>query len=307
MSARLKINAVLSLLLTALLYKFFMFTKHDPLVSPLIPFGDDPYDAIGSFSLILSILLAIRSAFRAFRPYRSGASSPLSLLFLARTEIAIPTGVLITLAADVIAMTRHPGQWMQKPPTVKLLILMTGMALLSFGLVYLFRRAANPASSGTRPTRRKALVRATIAAATLALFPESLVQSAGLHFLTILFSFLLIAATQSALTVALLPNDPSALSVAPIVESVAGRRRGWVPWAWITAFGLLLGASIFASELGEGSGVPTSRMWLLAALFIGSGTGLMVITFAFFREPLGLFSKINNQTPPSPLSSAPLS
>src|SRR5579863_5890503 len=88
MTARLKINAAVSLLFAALFYIFFMFTKHDPVLSPLIPFGDDPYDAIGSFCLILSFLLAFRSAFRAFRPYRSGVPSPLSLFFLARTPPA---------------------------------------------------------------------------------------------------------------------------------------------------------------------------------------------------------------------------
>ena len=287
MTPRPKIHAVVTLLFAVLFYRFFMFTKHDPVVSPLVPFADDPYDAIGSFCMIVSFVLAFRSVFLAFRPYRAPTHSPLASLFLARTQISIPIGVLVSLVADVIALARHPGQWIHSPASARLLLLISGMALISLGLTALFRRSITPSAS-RRPGRRKALLITTLFIAALALIPESTIQSPGLHLLAILLGFSLIAAMQAAITVAVLPYPDHSTSPPGPIQT---RRNTWAPWAAMAAFGLLLGVSVFVTEAGEGSGAPANRILLVAALFVGSGTGLALIAFAFFRKPLGLSRK----------------
>jgi hypothetical protein len=68
MKIALRVNAVAVLALSGAYYWFFMFTKHSPPLAAIIPFGDDPYDAIGSFCVIVSALLALLSLVRAFGP-----------------------------------------------------------------------------------------------------------------------------------------------------------------------------------------------------------------------------------------------
>jgi hypothetical protein len=53
MSLRFKVNSVVMLALTAAFGEFFMFAKHDAALGAIIPFGDDPYDSVGSFCMIL--------------------------------------------------------------------------------------------------------------------------------------------------------------------------------------------------------------------------------------------------------------
>jgi hypothetical protein len=142
MRLELKLSSLATLVFVAVFYWFFMFTKHDPSLSVIIPFGEDPYDAVGSFCLILAILLAVFSLIRAFRPYRPSGPAKLDITFLARTQVAIPMGVLMTLVSDGIAMIRHMSAWTGRPGTEELLVLLSGMLVLSLALIYLLRIAA---------------------------------------------------------------------------------------------------------------------------------------------------------------------
>jgi hypothetical protein len=284
-----KFNAVICSLFAGAFYRFFMFTKHDEAIASLIPFGEDPYDAIGSFCIIFSILLAILSLVRAFRRYGPGSPSPLARLFLARTQMAIPLGVVLALTADAIAMARHPAQWISKPATGRLLLVEAAMAFLSFGLLVLVRRSMLIASSEPRHPDRRSLIVGGTAAAILAVFPENLIPSVPLHFLAIVLGFVLIAATQAAVVVAMAPTIPGDHMNDQVDEKPSS--RNWVQWAWITAFGILVGTAALVSEILEDPGVPTSRMLLVAIVFVGSGASFMLVSFAFFRKPLGLFRK----------------
>ena len=44
---------------------FFMRAKHDPVWSTIIPFADDPVDAVGSFAMIAALLLSLGAAIAA--------------------------------------------------------------------------------------------------------------------------------------------------------------------------------------------------------------------------------------------------
>src|SRR5579872_6660872 len=85
--------------LAALFWWAFMFLKHEPALRNVIPFGDDPYDGIGSGGVILAAILTIVALVRAFRPSLAVASS-VRRLYLVRTQVAIVLCVWITLAGD---------------------------------------------------------------------------------------------------------------------------------------------------------------------------------------------------------------
>ncbi|MGD0627760.1 MAG: hypothetical protein ABR987_00320 [Terracidiphilus sp.] len=292
MGLRLKLNSLAALALSLVFYFFFMAAKHDPALAPIIPFGDDPYDAVGSFCLILSILLAVLSLVRAFRPYRAPRPTAFDQAFLARTQIAIPLGILVALATDAIAMARHTSIWMGKAGTAKLAALMLAMAAISLATVYLVRRSARGIELPAAPMHSTKTVIAVLAfILILALFPEQLIQSVTLHFLAILLSFVLIAASQAALSVALLPFATDKPSVEPPASQPRSRR--WVQWVSVAVAGLAIGTLILMSELfGEGAAkAPLAQVLLLSAIFIGAGTACLLIAFAFFKKPLGLFSR----------------
>jgi hypothetical protein len=52
-------------------YLFFQTSKHNPALSSVNAFADDPYDAVGSFGVQFALFTALLSLVRAFRPYQS--------------------------------------------------------------------------------------------------------------------------------------------------------------------------------------------------------------------------------------------
>lgn len=208
MTLRHKLTALAALAFAVLFNQFFMFTKHEPSLAAIIPFADDPYDAIGSMAMIISALLAVLSLFRAFRPHRTGTPTVLSKVFLARIQIAVPLSVLVALGADGLAMARHLSVWTGKPATGELLALLAGMAAISLALLFLIRVSVRGIGFRVMQNEsRRAIAVVLVCGATLALFPENVIQNVSLHFLTIIVGFVLFFAPQSALIVALLPYD----------------------------------------------------------------------------------------------------
>ena len=76
MSRTFKRNAVIVFGLAAFFYWAFMFAKNDPHLRNIIPFGTDPYDAIGSFAAIVGMMIALLSLVRAFRPRATAPPDP---------------------------------------------------------------------------------------------------------------------------------------------------------------------------------------------------------------------------------------
>ena len=115
-----------------------MFAKHDPALRDVIPFGDDPYDAVGSFGVIVGMLIALLSLVRAFRPYRE-APSTAQRAYLVRSQEAVVLVVFLTLASDVVAMGRHPSMWFGASSRDKLIALIAGMAVVTVAVQFLIR------------------------------------------------------------------------------------------------------------------------------------------------------------------------
>jgi len=83
----LKRNALIVFGLAIILSWSFMFAKHDPRLRAIIRFGDDPYDAVGSFGTIVGMLIALLSLVRAFRPYRKQSPTKAQCVYLVRSQI----------------------------------------------------------------------------------------------------------------------------------------------------------------------------------------------------------------------------
>src|SRR5262249_46660838 len=119
---------------------FFMTAKHDPALSTVNPFADDPYDAIGSFGIQVAVLLGILAGIRLMR------SSPNAeqIILLLRTQLGAILAVSVTPAGDLVGMIRFPGLWLGKRAGTELLGLFSTLALWTLIIAWLVLRSARP-------------------------------------------------------------------------------------------------------------------------------------------------------------------
>ena len=290
MSGLLKRNSVLSLALAALFGWMFMFAKQDPALSGIIAFGEDPYDAVGSFAIVVALLVAALAGVRAFRPYRTPPSAP-QQVHLVRAQAAVTLGVFITLGADAIAMTRHPSMWIHASSRTELMALLGGVALVAIVVHLLILGASPVAPTEDRPSRWKRAATAIVAAAgVVAFYPEQLVVGVWTHLVTVVVGALILFAPMRPLLIALVP-DPE---VEAQRQTTMPRRRFGSAGAWlvVTLLGFALGVFTFLGELSEGGGgQPIVRLLFVAAVFLGLAIAGLLIAFAFLGAPLGLSSR----------------
>lgn len=283
MPAHAKRNSVLCLGLALLFSWAFMFAKHDSALGAIIPFGDDPYDAVGSFGIFVAMVVAIIALVRAFRPYRT-PPSPTHALHLIRAQTTVILVVWITLGTDAIAMARHPAMWAHAAALPELLGLLVGLALAAVVAWLLVKRSHRPVSSASRNWPITTGV-AVAAAAVLAFYPERLVAGITTHLLTVVIAALILFATTRALLVALVPE------VATTELETAAARRRFGPlarWGIVTIIGAAFGTFALLGELTEGGGgQPIARVLALAAVFLGLAIAGLLIAFSFLGPPLG--------------------
>lgn len=284
----LKRNAVIVFALAALFCWSFMLAKHSPALRDIIPFGDDPYDAVGSYGVIVGILTALLSLFRAFRHYHK-APTKVQQVYLIRSQEAVVLAILITLAADVVAMARHPTTWIGAASRDSLIAVLSGMAILTVSLQVLIRNLQGKfLENGAKGWKRAATV-TLLSILTLVLYPEQLINGIATHLLTVLAGAIVLLVPMRALLNALVPYDADEgrIEKAP----VHGDRfsYAWQRWAAVLLLGALIGAFAFVGEFTEGSGaLALGRLVFVASVFVGLGLAGLVIAYAFLGEPLGL-------------------
>lgn len=283
MTRSFKMNTLVCTVLAGLFYGSFMFAKHDPRLSTVAPFLNDPYDAIGSFAVISSIIFVAIALVRAFRPYPLQPRDE-QKVFLARTQMAIVLAVLITTASDSIAMLRHVPAWAGTPYQGELIGLLSAMIVATIVTGYLVRHSLQGVLLPLQRHWKTTVWIILLAILILALYPEQLIQGKYGHLFTIFVGMLLLFWPLSALVTTLIPFD--------IAKAAVGQTslRKVYAWVMVIVFSLGIGLLAFLGEASEGggSGVPLRRMMVVFAVFLGTGALGIVIGFAFLRKPLGL-------------------
>lgn len=278
----LKWNALMVTGLAVFSWCVFMFAKHDSALGPIIPFSDDPYDAVGSFAVIGSALLAVLCLFRAFRPRRTEASVA-AKLYLLRAEVAIVLAAYAMVASDVIAMVRHPSAWLGAPAAKELIALIASLAVLATGTLLLIQRSSQWPRAAGRPLWTKAIVVAAACILILFFYPERLISTFLTHLLTIVFSDVMLFAPIGFLLPAMVPWELSEASGGAPEQ----RRVAWVRWAIVLLVGLGLGFVILIGEMKEG-GPPAGRLLLVSAVYLGLTITGLFVAYAFLSKPIGL-------------------
>lgn len=283
----LKRNAVAVFILAALFYGSFMLAKHDPALRDVIPFGEDPYDAVGSFGVIVAILIALLSLVRAFRPLRE-APSAAQRVYLVRSQQAVVLAVFITLTADAVAMARHASMWTGAVSRDRLIALLGGMTIATITVQLLVRASRQTLP---QPGSKRWIGAATASLLILFIFayyPEQLINRTPTHLLTVVAGAIVLFAPMRPLLFALVPNpvgeERMEKSPARSKFSTAGLR-----WTMVVLVGALIGAFAFLGEIAEGSSTPSmDHVVLVGSVFIGLGLAGILIAYAFLAKPLGL-------------------
>jgi hypothetical protein len=107
---QLKIISFIVCILTVLFITFFNISKHNVYFKEVMVFGDDPYDAVGSFGVQLAAFSALLLLIRVFRPYPDGISlENFSLIF--QGFIVSLASIGVTLVVDFISLIRYASNW----------------------------------------------------------------------------------------------------------------------------------------------------------------------------------------------------
>lgn len=286
MRRRLEIHSLAILALVIAFDWFFEFAKHNAELKPIIPFGEDPYDAAGSYCLIVSTLLAALCFVRTLWSLAVKPASGPRHTFLARTQLAIALGVLVTIVADAVALTRHASQWIAKPAADELLALLAGLAALALVCLALVPRpAVNIPLPQKVNVRKRAAITIVLSTIAIFLFPDNRVSSLPIHLLAMLLGSVIVAADQAAFAIALVPYDSSERRMQ---SSARGGADGWILWPLIALAGAGIGAAALVAEFRE-SGMGHRTLPLIVMLvYVGAGMSCLLIAFAFLKRPLGL-------------------
>ncbi|MGB8644382.1 MAG: hypothetical protein WCF84_04045, partial [Anaerolineae bacterium] len=213
MSRTNRLYALAILLVAVLFFFFFDATKHNPALSQVNPFADDPYDAVGSFGVQLALLTALLSLVRAFRPYPSDVASDSRQALLIRGEYVSCLSVAVTLAADGVAMIRHPSLWVGSAAGLGLAGLIAGMA----GAVALvgwrvYRAAPHPLAPPSRKVWMNAIAAGAVGLLILAFYPEAWRASVPGAIGTVLVGAATLFVPVRAFGLALSPLDSDSVS-----------------------------------------------------------------------------------------------
>lgn len=258
---------------------FFQFTKHDPTLSGIMPFGNDPYDAVGSFGVISAALLSLLSIARALQAF-----TPRRQVLAARTQAAIAAALLVTLLADIVAMGRHVPLWLGQPAAWELLALLVAMLALALLLWFVARSSVRHCRLPTARWRRATIV-CTVAVALLALYPESIADSTVGELFTIVAGILLLFIPMSAVLEVFVPWDGASAQRA---ELLLPRLPPTLQWIAIALLGVGIGIALLAREWLGDTPAPQLRL-LVASVYVGGALVGLSIAYYFLRRPLALF------------------
>ena len=318
-----KLTSVAILTLAVAFVVFFFTCKHAPSLAGINPFAEDPYDAVGSAAIQLTIFTALLCLLRVFRPYatREPPASQRSLIVRGWTVSVL--SVSITLVTDVVAMVKYSALWTRSSAGKSLALLVVGMALLTALTGWLILRLTPNANPNPRHgLSSRAIFVFMTCISILSVYPANWRQSMpGAIFTAGLGLVLLLLLTWGA-TTALFPpadtafedslDDVAAIyhwlkkrasfiaSLCDAVETIIGlpALQGlfrWLNprkhrWNFAILMALALGILLALSQaIGEGIAPGRGRFALLVTIFISGEALAVLLGYGLLARYLGVF------------------
>ncbi|ACO32377.1 MULTISPECIES: hypothetical protein [Acidobacterium] len=286
----LKTNSLIVCGLVALLWWVFEFAKHARALAGVVPFGDDPYDAVGSYAVMAAGGLAVIALLRAFRPYRDeGRPSRRDEMYLIRTQIAVCFVMLVNLASDGVALLRHPELWLHARSRALLLTLLLGSGCMALTVLWLVRCSQERRVSTLALLQSRGFLALVAGMIFLGVYPEHWIHIMWVHLATVLLGAVIVCLPVGWLVESLVPD---------VGDQDEAADHGWLRrYAWPLALlaGLTFGVMAFVSEATESGGgarvqhaSSLVKVMMVASVFIALGAGGLLIAYRLLRKPLGL-------------------
>lgn len=308
------------LLLVIFFWAFFDISKKAEVLAVVNPFAEDPYDAVGSFGIQLALVAALLSFLRAFRPYPFREIPPAQQLLILRGETVVLLSIVVTLAADIMAMVRYPLMWRESSGgwillgmmgVVIFLTVLTGLWLYRLARIY-------PVSSANHSGRR--LIILPVSMLILAVYPADLQDSIPGGILSALLGMVILFVCTWALATVIFPPTERRFEdvlddFASMYQAAKSRIRGVSlleklaeiqllrslferlnprghKWNLVLLVALVMGAALLLAEaLNEGLSTNMNIALLVIAVFVGiEGLGV-ILGYQLFGEFLGIFRK----------------
>lgn len=290
MPGKFKINALIVLALGALFFIFFSVTKHDPLLSPANPFGEDPFDAVGSFGVQVAAILGLLSLLRALWPVRGSGPTLRRSALLLRTQMLALLCAVVTLAADLVAMARYPSVWLNAPGGRPLAALLGGLLALAVAAgAWIYQPVRGLGLTPEKGDWRRAAMVCGASGLILAVYPDAWRASIPGALFTVLVGATLLVAPMWAVSVCLVPYPPDDRAVEP--GGLAGWfRRNRLALGLVVLLGIGMGGALVLAEMVvEGGSPDLLKRAFVVAVYVGLETAGLLIGYAFLHRPLGLF------------------
>lgn len=322
-----KFTSMLIFLLSVLFIVSFFISKRNPIFSSFNPFGDDPYDAVGSFSIQLSFFTALLCLVRAFRPYNQRTFQSNQKILLIRGLIISILSVLITSFTDLLAMIRYHSIWIQLPEGQLLAFLVIGIVVLSILAIWLVTRLSEGKIFIPQNKLITILTSFVIYTLIFSTYPSNWRQNIIGEIFTVaiglLFSFLLIWIIINSLF-PLIPNVPFEDSLDDLSAIISWSKKKnnffitmfspydkllsipifqkfviWLnprrhKWNLAILFAILISIYLALTQtIGEGI-IPGSKNFILIiTIFFLFETGAALLGYSLFAEYLGIVRKEN--------------
>ncbi len=320
---RLRLISLASFALSLFFLVFFFLCKHNPALAAVSPFAEDPYDAVGSFGVQLSMAAALLSLVPALRPYaKEGDLAGRSLRIVRSCAVSV-AAVTVTLTADIVAMTRFPKKWFGSVSGSMLAVLVAALFFLAAAVsAALFRQAlASGSLAGWRGWIRAAAV-GVAGFAALALYPTPWRQGVPAAILSAAAGMVLLLVLVAVWVKGVFrrPDEPSedllddglailkclwpgfARAMGSVLRSERADRGSWglrfTRWlnprrhrfhlAVLFAIGMGIAVAL-AEVIGEGLPDELRRAAAVTAIFVGLEGAGVLLGYALFARFLGVF------------------
>lgn len=276
---------------------FFTATKHLAPYSAINPFAEDPYDSVGSFAVQFLLLMMLVSLSRAFQRRRLDSGAAVTQV---RGQLMAYLAIAFTMIADLIALLRHPSEWIASRGGYQLLALTACLLLWSIAAAVLLLFTTR-ALTLPRSTSRMKIIVVPAAIVLLVVYPERLRHNLPGEIFTVLFGMALLFVVVWALGTAFIPRvlssdkfDLAAMGK-PRDRGRAGSLAYWLRsscarWTLVILLGVLCGAFLVFQELADGPSPHGARRLLVIAVYLGLETAGVLTGYALLAKPLRLLS-----------------
>jgi hypothetical protein len=316
-----KFATLAAVVLVVLFWIFFNASKHISALAQVNVFNEDPYDAVGSFGIQLAILAAVLSFVRILRPYPKGIT-PENLLLILRGDAVTLTAILVTMAANLVAVFRYLSEWIGSPvgwilaSALSVLIVLTVLA----GWMVIQVGGSLNLPSGQRAWS-KSLAICLLSILILAVYPDTWRKSVAGAVITASVGMVLLFVLVSAIVRLIFPptgevsedflDDLLALyqwlkiraKFANFIYNFSKRIvhhtwvRGVINWlnprkhAWNAAIllGLMLGVGLLIVEaIAEGAS-DQSILMVVLSVYLSLECAGVLLGYVLFKQYLGIF------------------